>query len=372
MERQHRLRRQRARAHLPGLRLRQSFTPTNQANSTRATSTSAPAPPHCSATTASCSPARTGSCACSRSRAWTATPPSAPHDARRRSPAAPDSRRRRAVHRARRLAPRRAHDGVRRRLRRHRRLRAARRPAAPAVEERQRRHQPDPGRRAALRVRPGRRRDLRLPTRARHDRSPSYPAPPGTGTARSSSTDTSSSPRATPTNAAHRHARYLLCVLAGALVDGQGLVLTAVTRIRVNRTSFVVVSARGLAQVLGLDRASIGIDVALPSLRRAFLGFGLGALCFGCVLLGRGACAFRLDRPASSLLTKLSGPLTTVIVAPTARDARHLSRRAGLPRTMPTTIATIVPVLTIPPSGSPSTTVLLPFGATSKHSPRRR
>ena len=100
----------------PGLNLRQAFTPTNQEQlNTSDTDLGSSAPGAARRTTASCSRARTGSCGCSTSRAWTATPPSRARCRSAAKSSAADPRRWAAVHRAGGVAPRRAHDDVRRR-----------------------------------------------------------------------------------------------------------------------------------------------------------------------------------------------------------------------------------------------------------------
>jgi hypothetical protein len=105
------------------------------------------------------------------------------------------------------------------------------------------------------------------------------------------------------------------------LINGESFVLTTVTHIGVSLTGFVVATACGLAQALSLHRLPIGVGMTSPRLCRPFLRFGLGASGLGCVLLGRGSCAFSLNRATSGLLAQLSSLLTPTFVAPTACDA---------------------------------------------------
>ena len=116
----HRLRRQRARAHLPGLGLRQSFTPTNQEQlntSDTDLGSSAPALLGDDRVVLAGKDGIMRVLALSRLDGHPAGR-TARRTARRRTPAAVDPRRRRAVHRARRVAAGRAHDRVRGRRKR--------------------------------------------------------------------------------------------------------------------------------------------------------------------------------------------------------------------------------------------------------------
>jgi hypothetical protein len=73
--------------------------------------------------------------------------------------------------------------------------------------------------------------------------------------------------------------------------------------------------------MLSLDCLSLRRGAALSRLGRAFLSFGLSAVGFRGLRIGRGARAVCLDRTGSGLLAKLSGLLTTTLVTPTARGA---------------------------------------------------
>ena len=69
-----------------------------------------------------------------------------------------------------------------------------------------------------------------------------------------------------------------------AFVHRQCLVLTAVARIRVDRTRLRVLIAGRLGQMLRLNRPSLCGRMSLPRLSGAFLSFGLSTLGFGGLL----------------------------------------------------------------------------------------
>jgi|GEM_PF-4738478 len=75
-------------------------------------------------------------------------------------------------------------------------------------------------------------------------------------------------------------------VAAGASVDRQGLVLAAVARVGVQFTRLGVLITGGFGEMLGLDGLLLRVGVSLARLRCTFLGFGLGTLCFGGLLVG--------------------------------------------------------------------------------------
>ena len=108
---------------------------------------------------------------------------------------------------------------------------------------------------------------------------------------------------------------------ASALIDRQRLVLAAVACVRVDRTCLRVLIASRFGQMLSLNRLSLRGGASLPRLSGAFLSFSLRTLCFGGLLVSRGARTFRLDRTASGLLAKLARLLTTTFVTPAARGA---------------------------------------------------
>jgi hypothetical protein len=94
--------------------------------------------------------------------------------------------------------------------------------------------------------------------------------------------------------------------------------LAAVGSVGVDGPRLVVVRARVLGDVLGFDSASLCGGMTLAGLGGTFVGFRLGTLCLGCLLVGGGSRAFGLDGATSCLLSKLSGLLATMIVAPAA------------------------------------------------------
>jgi hypothetical protein len=73
---------------------------------------------------------------------------------------------------------------------------------------------------------------------------------------------------------------------ARPLVDRQGLVLTAVARVRVDRACLLVLIAGRLGQMLSLDGLPLCGGMSLSRLGSAFLGFGLSAFGFGGLLIG--------------------------------------------------------------------------------------
>ena len=105
-------------------------------------------------------------------------------------------------------------------------------------------------------------------------------------------------------------------------IDRQCLLLATVARIRVDRTCLRVLIACRLSQMLSLNRLTLCGGVSLPRLSGAFLSFSLNTLGVRGLLIGRGACAFRLDRAASGLPAKLARLLTTTFVTPAAHGAR--------------------------------------------------
>jgi hypothetical protein len=118
------------------------------------------------------------------------------------------------------------------------------------------------------------------------------------------------------------YARVRSAALAARpLVDGQGLVLAVVARIRVDRTCLRVLIAGRLGQMLSRNRLSLCGGMYLPRLSGTFLSFSLSTPGFGGLLISRRARAFRLDRTASGLLAKLTRLLTTTFVTPVARGA---------------------------------------------------
>jgi hypothetical protein len=108
---------------------------------------------------------------------------------------------------------------------------------------------------------------------------------------------------------------------ARPVVDRQRLVLAAVARVRVERTCLLVLITGRFGEMLSLDGLLLRCGTSLPRLGGAFVGFSLSTLCFGGLLIGRGARTFRLDRAASGHLAKLARLLTTTFIAPAADGA---------------------------------------------------
>ncbi|HEY2768885.1 MAG TPA: hypothetical protein VGI76_11560, partial [Solirubrobacteraceae bacterium] len=82
----------------------------------------------------------------------------------------------------------------------------------------------------------------------------------------------------------------------------------------------MLISGR-FGEMLSLNRLALCGGTPLPRLGGAFVSFSLSTLCFGGLLLSRGARTFRLDRTAPGNLAKLARLLTTTFVTPTARSA---------------------------------------------------
>ena len=97
--------------------------------------------------------------------------------------------------------------------------------------------------------------------------------------------------------------------------------MAAVARVGVQFTRLGVLIAGSFGEMLRLDGLSLRVGPSLARLGSAFLGFSLGTLCFGSLLIGRGAGAFGLDRAASGLLAKLARLLTTTLITPVAQGA---------------------------------------------------
>jgi hypothetical protein len=72
---------------------------------------------------------------------------------------------------------------------------------------------------------------------------------------------------------------------ARPFVDRQCLVLAAVARIRVNCTCLRVLIAGRFGEMLSLDGLLLRGGTSLPRLGGAFVGFSLGTLCFGGLLI---------------------------------------------------------------------------------------
>jgi hypothetical protein len=104
-----------------------------------------------------------------------------------------------------------------------------------------------------------------------------------------------------------------------ASIDRQCLVLTAVARIRVDRSRLRVLIAGRLGHMLSLNRLSLRGGASLTRLSSAFLSLSLNTLGSGGLLIGRGARTVGLDRTASGFLAKLARLLTMMFVTPAAR-----------------------------------------------------
>ena len=108
---------------------------------------------------------------------------------------------------------------------------------------------------------------------------------------------------------------------ARPFVDRHRLVLTAIACVWVERACLRVLIADRFSQMLSFNGLSLCAGTSLPRLSSAFLGFSLSTLGFGGLLVGRGACTFRLDRTASGHLAKLARLLAMTFFAPATRSA---------------------------------------------------
>lgn len=64
------------------------------------------------------------------------------------------------------------------------------------------------------------------------------------------------------------------------MIDSQGLVLSVIAHIGVERSCLCMSFAGRLGEILSLNSLSRGVSLPLPCLGSAFVGFGLNTLCF--------------------------------------------------------------------------------------------